>query len=72
MSRKLKVYGGCLDGKNRVTVASSSLKEAARLFGVSYYSASNYVSDTGNAGEIEEAMREPGKVFSRNVNDRIA
>jgi hypothetical protein len=65
MSRKLNVYGGCLDGKNRVIVAASSLKEAAMLFGVSYYSAKNYVCDTGNAREIEEAMGEPGKVFSK-------
>lgn len=66
----MKVYGGCLDGRNRVIVAAKSLKEAAKLFGISYHSARLYVSETSNEHEITVAMIEPRKVFSKSLNER--
>lgn len=65
---KLKVYGGCYDGRNRVIVAAKSKKEAHALvnsaIGISYYSWDAYTSTTGNDNELTVALGAPGTVFS--------
>lgn len=44
-------------------VAASSKKAAAKAFGMSVYTLTQYGSITGNEEEIKLAMMEPGEVF---------
>lgn len=74
---KLKVYGGCYDGRHRVIVAAKSKKEAHRLVQtapnyrfLSYYGWNRYTSDTGNDEELQLALSEPGAVFEASVVGR--
>jgi hypothetical protein len=66
--KTLKVYGGCLDGKNRVIVAARSKTEAGRLLKCSPYSMKELVCETGTPHELKQALSEPGVVFVRSVN----
>ncbi len=66
--RRTKVFGlnVFFGGKlQRCVVAAKSQKEAARLFDVSLHYLRGYGSETGNAGELEAALNEPGKVIPR-------
>lgn len=67
--KPLKVYGGCLDGRNRVIVAARSMAEADRLLKCSAYSTRKFVCETGNPFEVEQAISSPGTVFARDVNE---
>jgi hypothetical protein len=64
--RKLKVYGGNLNGNERAIMACHSLKEfmAATRIG------RDWVSETWNEEETKQAMAEPGVVFKRPYSAR--
>jgi hypothetical protein len=66
--RKLKVYGGCLDGMNRTIVAATSKKIAAQLCKVCYNHFNSYATETGNKEELDIALSSPQTVFKRNIN----
>lgn len=75
-TRALKVYGahavylsGAV-GQRRAIVAAQSKAAAARALGVSQYYAKSYVTETGNAEEIAQALTEPGVVFHHHIDDR--
>lgn len=69
---KLKVYGGCYDGKNRVIVAAKNKKSAHAAvdaaIGISYYGWDMYTAETGNEKELFLALSSPGVVFSAPNN----
>lgn len=69
---KLKVYGGCYDGKNRVVVAAATKKAAyaamAPYISSTYHGWCQYTSVTGSPREVEAAMSAPGTAFS-GLND---
>ena len=78
MTHELKVWGITLpslprDGLGgpqvRGIVATTTKKEAARLFGVSLYDFVNYACETSNEIEINTAKVKPGQVFGSNLND---
>ena len=53
-------------GYNRqahVIVAAKTKKRAAELLGMSMYTFNNYVSETGNKADIEEALANPETVI---------
>ena len=52
-----------------IVAAVKSMAEMSRITGLSPYTLSLYTSETGNGYEIEAAMRKPGTVFWRLVND---
>jgi len=62
--RKLKVFGGNLDGITRQIMACYSLKNCAdnikRIQGYcQYYYIKDYWAETGNDNEIEVALKNP-------------
>lgn len=66
--KKIKVYGGHLDGRHRFIVGATSMKEAARLFSeqwrnVSYNFCREYCCESGNPIEVELCEANPGVVF---------
>lgn len=67
---KLKVYGGCYDGQNRLIVAATSLKAAHGLVTqgtarhIPFNSYRLHTAVTGNQREVEVATGSPGTVFS--------
>lgn len=70
MARKLKVYGGTYDGRNRVIVAAPNRADALRALNAAGHQMSmhgfrEYGSETGNAHEIDVAATSPGTVFRR-------
>lgn len=65
---RLKVYGCNEDGRYRAIVAATSQKAAAELIGISVNHLREYGSQTGNAKEIEIAMRRPGMVWRRHMS----
>lgn len=67
MSKKLKVWSCCADGRNDLIVATTSMKEAAKLMKLSLYFFREYASETGNKTQIEIAMSSPGTVFTANL-----
>ena len=70
-SKKLKVYGGCLDGRNRVIVGAYTKAEAAQLLGTNLRYFNMYVSPTGNQREVDICTENPLTVFSKEAhNDR--
>lgn len=68
----MKVYGGCLDGRNRVIVAAKSHAEAIRLWqekiNTSAYYARLHSCETGNEAEVSAAMRQPRVVLTRPIH----
>ena len=60
---KLKVYGVNLDGKHRGIIATTSQREAARLFRIPLGRMRDYGSETGNTEECCIALAEPGVPF---------
>ena len=68
----MKVYGG-VEFKNskqhRVIVATKTIKEACRLFEVSYSHFKDYCCETGNEKELKICLKNPDIVFSRELND---
>lgn len=75
MARKMKVYGGCYDGRSRVIVAAPNKKAAWQAVNtiwpsISYYSWDSFTSDTGNDAELEVATAKPLTVFTQSVNAR--
>jgi hypothetical protein len=52
-------------------VAAPSMKEAARLFGVSLHVMRTYGHETGNKGSVAVAMERPGVVFYAPVNEAL-
>ena len=60
MPRKLKVYSANIDGRQYGLVATTSLREAARLFGISLDRMTRYGSETGNAHNCALALSKPG------------
>lgn len=63
VARKLKVFGGMLDGRRRTIVAATNMNEAARLWGVSRHYVSRYATETFNKEELALALGSPGTVF---------
>jgi hypothetical protein len=66
---KLKVFGGCFDGKNRVICAAPSQKACvenlkAAGVNVSLHYFREHACDTGNEEELEIALANPGEVYS--------
>ena len=61
MPRRLKVYGGNLGGQWRAILACRSFAEFHRATRISR----DFASETGNAGEIAQAMTAPGRLFVR-------
>ena len=62
--RKLKVFGGNLDGRNRQIVACYSFKNCADTIenirgSCSYSYIKDYWCETGNKNEIEVALKNP-------------
>lgn len=57
--RKLKVYGGNLDGVHRVIAATTSKAAFCKLTGC----APAYCCETGNTIELGVALNEPGVIF---------
>ena len=53
----MKVYAGNYDGTYRRIVAAKNKTEAARLIGVTLYMFNQYFSATGNAQDLEHALR---------------
>lgn len=76
--KKLNVYGGTYDGKNRVIVASPTKKAAynamksAGLFNGGYGSWDAFTSDSGNETEVAVATPYPLTVFTRDNRDRLS
>lgn len=71
---RLKVYGGMkfINGKQkRVFVATTSMKDAARITGESYSHMLGYWSETGNEAEIAIAMNNLYKPFYHTVGSGI-
>ncbi|XAI95157.1 hypothetical protein [Microcystis phage Mwe-JY13] len=69
--RKLTVYGGTYDGRNRVIVAAPTKKAAYEAVSAvmhvgSYTTWSNYTSGTGADEEIAVATASPLTVFSKD------
>ncbi len=63
-ARKLKVYGWNHNGRHRVIVAATSWEKACTAVpNTSVGYAREYGSITGNAGEIAQAMTQPGVAF---------
>lgn len=60
---KLKVFAGTPYGRNRFIVAAKSKKRAAELMRISYTSAKNFLSETGNDFEVRIAMENPEVLF---------
>lgn len=57
MSKKLKVYGGCFDGRNRLVTAAYSKREAFEQIkpvfpSLSYYTFNRYACETHNTHDI--------------------
>lgn len=69
-TKKLKVFGGCFDGRNREIVAASSKVEAGRLFGRKSHTMRDFCCETGNTEEVETAMSQPGVVFTVSATRR--
>jgi hypothetical protein len=72
----MKVFGGCLDGKNRVIVAANSHAQAIRAWQRHYARLSSYYArlhsnETGNDTEIATAMAKPGMVFWKPLHGGI-
>jgi len=72
---KLKVFGGCYDGRNRVVVGAEIKKEAhaavaKAISRISYYGWDQYTSESGNDEEVSMCSFEPGVVFSQGMNER--
>lgn len=63
MPRPIKVFGGCFDGRNRLIVATTSLKKASELFCISYNQVREYAHQTWNDVEVKTAMSKVGTVF---------
>lgn len=61
--RKLKVYGGNLDGRHRVIMACHSFKEFSAITRVGR----DFGCETGNPEEVTQAMSEPGTSFKRSM-----
>jgi hypothetical protein len=60
------------DGQVEAVVAARSKKQAAILYSMSISSFNSWCSETGNAGQIEAASREPGVVFAKPLDDTKA
>jgi hypothetical protein len=67
MAGELKVFSGCLDGRNQVSVAAANQKEAAELMGTSLYSFRQYCAETGNPDDVARCLAEPGTVFKQKI-----
>lgn len=74
--RKLTVYGGTYDGRNRVIVAAptkksayEAIKKAIPSIG-SYRTWDQYTSDSGNEEEVSVTMSNPLVVFSKDGRKR--
>lgn len=78
-NRKLKVYGWQsyrnestdYHLQTREIVAATSMKAAAEAAGYKYAYQLNNLCETGNEGEIQQAMSKPGKVFWKSLNDSL-
>lgn len=68
MTKQLKVYGICYDGRNRMVIAATSLKRAAGVSGISYSFFRRYGSQTWNKEECEQCLPNPEKPFRRSMN----
>jgi hypothetical protein len=64
MPKKLKVYGTSFGTRRRI-VAAPSRAAAMRALGLTYYTAREYMDETGNAEELALAGGSPGVVFSK-------
>lgn len=77
MSRQLRVFGwtgydsrvGGAHSQARHIVAATSMAECARLAGERHPRNLFNLCETGNDYEIREAMKEPGVIFTRSIND---
>lgn len=71
--RKLKVFGGCYDGRNRLIVAAPTKRAAydamrgTDRFFSGYHSWNEYTCETGNDEELDVATAEPLAVFSQDI-----
>jgi hypothetical protein len=73
---KLKVYGVCLDRRNRLIVCARSNADAVRILSehgehTSLYRWNQYSSETSNATELALAV-ERGDVFTASMNDHTS
>ena len=62
------MYGVNLDGAYRGIVAATSMTAAAKILGLPAHTARQYGGETGNAKEIEIAMREPGIAYKQHMS----
>ena len=65
--RKLKVYGGNIDGIRRGILAFETKKEAIKILKMSMYEFNLYWGETGNDEEIKIAISKPGVVFVTEI-----
>lgn len=65
--RRMKVWSGNYDGRNRRMVAAMSQRRAMELLGVSRTDFKNYFGETGNEQDRAIALQEPGVVFERKA-----
>jgi hypothetical protein len=67
MVGKLKVFSGCLDGRNRLSVAAANQKEAAELMRTSLHSFRQYCCETRNDDDVARCLANPGTVFKQKI-----
>jgi hypothetical protein len=74
MSARLKVYGwrghktGMTKSQARFIVAARSVSDVLRLTGMTRYQFNQDGCETGNDGEVAQALSEPGVIFYRDLN----
>jgi len=69
MTRKLKVYGGHVDGQNRLIVAATSMAAAHKMVqefhrGCSLHYMRSMWCTTDNPQELQTALARPGVLFT--------
>lgn len=67
IDKKLKVYHGCIDGKNDFMAAVHSKAEFANLARTSTYAVDLYAGRTTSTELIAVAMSKPHKLFKRSA-----
>lgn len=69
MTRELKVFGGCFDGRRRLICATTSKHAFGKLIGRRGKSLYDFCSETANAAELAVALERPGVVFQRDARN---
>lgn len=71
----MKVYGwrgfkaGMKNQQARFIVAAPSVAAVLRLTGMTRYTFNNDGCETGNVGEVAQALSEPGVIFYRGLDE---